>query len=146
MATYDIHYQLLPIEEQKATAGKLFSFGFTAAVAVSGQQKMVNRWLKCFLTPKYSDPVDRLYGTAFSDLLGSNVNDTEFSDTVLLAVEDCNNQMRRMDRSGALTAEERLSNGNLDRIVPLGADGYSVYVTITSEAGVSSRVAVPVTV
>lgn len=141
--TYDLHYALLSEADQRASNGKMFTFGFTSAVAVRGPQKLVNRWLKCFLTPKFSDPIDKTYGTTFADLLGGNPTQEDFVDTTTLAVDDCNTQMFALDRATTLSDDERLGAAHVASISPLGADGYTVYISITSVAGLSALISVP---
>lgn len=144
MARYDIHFQLVPEAEQPYSAGKVFTFGFTSAVGVRGPQKLVNRWLKCLLTAKGSDPLRPNYGTGYSDLFGSNVSRyQDFLDAVALAVNDCNGQLQAIDRAQFPPDDERLASATIASIVPRGSDGYDVYVYIRNVAGAVLTAQVP---
>jgi hypothetical protein len=86
------------------------SFGYNPPVGVRGLQMLVNIWLKCFLTPKGSDPVNLSYGTDFTRLIGSNVTPEDARDVVLLAIQDCNAQIKAFQaKDTSLTATERLA-------------------------------------
>lgn len=136
MAKYDIHFQLLPEEEQLYGNGKIFSFGYTSAIGVKGPQKLVNRWIKCLLTLKGSDLLRPAYGTGFSNLWGSNIsNQRDFSDAIILFVEDCNAQMRALDNRQGPPANERLASAVVTAIIPRNGDGFDVYVTLKNTAG-----------
>lgn len=142
MATYDIHFQLVPAEEQ--TGGRYFTFGFESAVGVRGPQKLINRWLKCLLTPKGSDPSDKAYGTGFYGLLGSNITtQQDVVDALTLFIEDCNTQMRAMDRQRLAADDERLQSATLTRVVQIDESGYEAYVLIRNTANQSLTVQLP---
>jgi hypothetical protein len=136
MATYDIYFSILPEAEQIAAAGRVFSFGYTSAVGVRGPQKLVNRWLKCLFTRRGTDPLDTAYGTGFTDLIGSNLSRRkDFTDAAAMAVSDCNSQITAMDQALFPPDNERLQSASITSLVPRGADGYDVYVTIKNVAG-----------
>lgn len=141
--TFDIHYQILSPAEQAESYGHVFTFGFTTAVAVRGPQKLINRWLKCFLTPKGSDPIDLTYGTEFAHLFGGNVNQQTFSDVVTLSVEDATEQLRGMDRRAALDDDERVSGASVTGITVRNDNSYDVYISLVSVAGDVARFAIP---
>jgi len=144
MPTYDIHYQLAPENEQLDAGGKVFTFGFTSAVGVKGPQKLVNRWLKCLMTPKGTDPLSRGYGTGFADLIGSNLSRyQDFVDAVTLYVTDCNDQIRAFDQAQFPPDDERLESASVASVVPRGADGFDVYVHIKNVAGTVLTAQVP---
>jgi hypothetical protein len=112
MANYDIHFQL--VAKEKQIGGKFFSFGFKSAIGVAGPQKLINRWLKTFLTPKGSDPYDLSIGTNFYNLIGSNISTfQDIKDALALAVEDCNDQIRKSDRRRLAVDNERLQTATL---------------------------------
>jgi hypothetical protein len=144
MAKYDIHFQIVPEGEQAVSAGRVFSFGYVSALGVRGPQKLVNRWLKCFFTPRGSDPILTQYGTGFADLIGSNVSRyQDFVDAVTLFVKDCNTQLTAIDRVSTIPDDERLESAVITSVVPRGADGYDVYITIKNIAGGTITVQVP---
>lgn len=144
MATFDIHFQIVPEAEQEATPGKLFTFGFTSAIGVKGPQKLINRWLKCLFTLKGTDLRDAAYGTGYPELIGSNINSLrDFTDAVSLFVSDCNNQITAFDQAQFPPDDERLDSANLTSIVPRGGDGYDVFVTIKNTAGTPVTIEIP---
>lgn len=141
---YDVHFQILPKEEQ--TSERVFGFGFVSAVGVRGPQKLINRWLKCLMTPQGSDPFDRAYGTRFPNLIGSNIQDVaDALDATALAIAECNEQIRAFDKANFTHADERLQTATILRIVELGDDGFEIWVGITNAAGQQITVVLPST-
>lgn len=140
--TYDIHFQLIPPDEQGG--GKLFTFGFVSAVGVRGPQKLINRWLKCLMTPKGTDPYDLNYGTGFPNLIGSNISAIQDAiDALALFVEDCNSQVFAMDRRAFPPDNERLLSATLAKTIALGEDGFAAYVNLRNVAGETLPVMLP---
>ena len=136
MATYDIHFQIVPEAEQVASNGRLFTFGFTSAVGVKGPQKLINRWMKCLFTLKGTDLLDKAYGTGFHEIIGSNISrQQDFIDAMTLFIDDCNSQIIAFDLAQFPPDNERLGSAILTSVVPRGADGYDVYVAIKNVAG-----------
>lgn len=134
--TFDIHFQLINTAAEQQSSGKLFTFGFLTAVGVRGPQKLVNRWIKCLLTPLGSDPFNKFYGTNFSSLFGSNITgEQDIQDAVALFIDECNDQIRAMDRLNFPTDDERLQSASLTQIIELGDDGFDIYVNIRNVAG-----------
>ncbi|RKX27321.1 MAG: hypothetical protein DRP83_00280 [Planctomycetota bacterium] len=135
--TYDIHFQPVPRGEVSST--RVFTFGFRAALKVSGPQALVNRWAKTFMTPKGSNPLDKSEGTAFGRLFGSsNINAFArgIEDVVLLSIEDANDQVRKQDLEGLFPEDERLANATLFRLQTVETqDGVEVWVRIVNVAG-----------
>jgi len=134
---HDIHFQpIMPPEDQHGF--KSFTFGFTAALKINGPQALVNRWVKTFMTPKGSDLLHPDYGTDFGNLAGSNiVNDfTTLQDTVIMAIDDANDQVRRQDESAVLDSSEALDSATLGQFIPItGGDGFNLWVVINNKAG-----------
>lgn len=141
---FDIHYQILP-EEQQLSA-RVFGFGFVSAVGVRGPQKLINRWLKCFMTPQGSDPFDRTYGTGFPYLIGSNIQSTaNVIDIVTLAIQDCSTQIRAFETTNLMSADERLGSVSILQILEDGAAGFQIWLGITNAAGLQTPVVLPST-
>jgi hypothetical protein len=136
MARFDIHIQTLPQAEQRSTF-KFMSWGFTGSVAVKGLQMLVNDWLKCFLTPRGSDPIDLEYGTVFTGLIASNVRPQDARDITLLAIEQCNTQMVSFQKGDTtLTSSERLASAALiNFVIDNSAPGFSATVELKNQAG-----------
>lgn len=145
MATpYDVHFQIIPVADQ--TSERVFGFGFVSAVGVRGPQKLVNRWLKCFMTPQGSDPFSPRYGTSFPDLIGSNIQSTsDVIDVVALAIQDCNEQVRAFETTNNTPLDERLGTAAVLRILEDGGDGFQIWVGITNAAGLQTPVLLPST-
>jgi hypothetical protein len=144
MATYDIHFQLVPQAEQVYANGRVYTFGYESAVGVKGPQKLINRWLKCLFTLKGSDLLNRAYGTGFPEIIGSNISRRQdFIDAMSLFIDDCNEQIRAFDLAQFPPDDERLASAVLTSVVPRGADGYDVYVTLKNVAGALLTVQVP---
>lgn len=144
MATYDIHYMLDPAAEQVGSGGRVYTFRYARALAVKGPQKLVNRWIKCFLTEKGSDLLNPLYGTGFPALIGSNVSrQQDFTDAVAVAMADCNTQIAAYDNLNLPPADERLKSAILTSVSPRGDIGYDVYITISNQAGSTTGLIIP---
>ena len=130
---YDIHFQPVPTGEVSGL--KVFTFGFTAALKVSGLQALVNRWTKTFMTPKGSDPYDANAGTDFANLAGSNVNSKSpgLRDVTIISIDDANAQVAEQDLAGVYSSEESLLVATLIgfRETEDGA-GLEVWVKITN--------------
>lgn len=133
--TYDLHFQTLPQAEQRDTF-KFMSFGFEATLGVKGFQMLINIWLKCYLTPRGSDPSNLKYGTDFTKLIGSNVRPLDARDVVVVAIEDCNRQILAIQAiDTTLTATERLANCKLVQfVVDESAPGFTATVEIKNQA------------
>lgn len=141
-ATYDIYYALLTEEQQ--TTGKLFSFVFQSAVGVRGPQKMMNRWLKCFMTTKGTDPTDLDYGTGFNALFFSNVSQIkDIQDMVSVYIDDCTTQIKAFDRKYAIAPDERLQSAVLENILPDGEDGVVIRVVLRNQSGAAFPLELP---
>ncbi len=145
MATrYDVHFQLLPSADQLSE--RVFGFGYVSAVGVRGPQKLINRWVKCLMTPQGSDPFDPKYGTGFSKLIGSNIiNITDVMDAVALFIEECSAQVRAAEKAAFTPVDERLQSAAILRIVETGADGFEIWIGITNAAGQQTPVLLPAT-
>ena len=142
---FDIHIQTLLEADQRQTF-KFMTFGFNPTIGVKGFQMLVNMWLKCFLTPRGSDPTDLNYGTEFSDLIGSNVALEDARDVVLLAVNDCNEQLVSFQSEDlTYTRSELLDSAEIigfqeDASQP----GFSVSIEIKNQAQERLEVNLPI--
>ena len=132
---FDIHIQALPQAEQKSTF-KFMSWGFVGSIGVKGLQMLINDWLKCFLTPRGSDPVDLAYGTVFTNLIASNVPVQDARDVTLLAIEQCNSQIAAFQKGDTtLTSSERLGSATLTGfVIDNSAPGFSATVELRNQA------------
>ena len=132
----DIHYQ--PVEADQVRGTKVFTFAYKSALKVEGLQALVNRWVRVLMTPKGSDPVEPTFGTAFGDLVGSNIPKsarTDVIDIVSMAIDDASEQVQLQDRNGSYPEEESLSSATISRFTSNTAgDGFEVWVTIKNRA------------
>jgi len=141
---YDIHYQILPADQQ--VSARVFGFGFVSAIGVRGPQKLINRWLKCFMTPQGTDPYNPKYGTGFTDLIGSNIQSpTDVVDVISLAIQECNEQVRGFEAVNTTPLDERLASATILQILQDGDDGFQVWIGITNAAGLQTPVLLPST-
>jgi hypothetical protein len=132
----DIHFQPVPASEVRGW--KIFTFGFIAALKVSGIQALVNRWIKTFLTPLGSDLLHPDNGTDFSNLIGGNFGSQSdnLQDLVVIAIDETNEQIKKQDIAGFFSADESLSDAQLKAYVPTSAgDGFEIWVEIHNVAG-----------
>jgi hypothetical protein len=133
---FDMHIQTLPEAEQKATF-KFMSWGFESTLGVKGFQMLINIWLKCFLTPRGSDPISLTYGTDFTKMIGSNLRAQDARDVVILSIESCNTQINTFQKTDtSLTATERLGSAVLTNfVIDNTAPGFTATVEIKNQAG-----------
>lgn len=141
MPAYDIHFQ--PVSSDRVQGFKCFEFGYKSALKVTGFQYLINRWIKVFMTPIGSDPLDREYGTAAAGLIGANVTrlSTEVQDVVALSVVQTNEQIKVQDVEGLFPDNERLQNATIEQYVETES-GFDVWIAIENMAG--QRLSVPV--
>lgn len=140
---YDVYIKPLPENEQ--TYGKAFTFGYKSAVGIQGAHKVAIRFAKCLLTPLGSDILNANYGTAFSDLVNSNVKDLqEAVGFASLAVQEAADQLKALDAAAGLPPEESLESAVISKASALEPDGIEIYVLITNVAGQSVQMPLPV--
>lgn len=131
--SFDIH-----IEAVETPIGlRCLSFGdYTQVVGVAGVQKMVDRFLKCFLTPMGSDLGDKTYGTQFAGMIGSNVTPALVEQYALAAVSDAEAKLREYDIDGSFTPDERLAKAELESIDAANPRlGVSLVIRLYSTSG-----------
>ncbi len=131
---FDIHIQ--PIPENTTHGYRVFTFGFKAALVITGYQFLINRWMKTFFTPKGSELLHPGDGTTLALLIGGNVGSQEDArDLAIRAVEETNEQVKAQDAEGGFSAEESLDSAVITRMEPYSGGGISIWVTITNLAG-----------
>lgn len=136
MPRYDLHLQQIDPTEQ-AARNATFRLDAANPIAVSGPQKLLNRFLKVILSTQGSDPLHRKAGTDFPSLIGGNVLDPEDVEAaILLCVEDAAAQIRAIDqRSPWLAANERLRSADMTAFRQIGPTRYEVTVELTTTSG-----------
>lgn len=131
MAKYDFHFQ--GVSEENLTGFKFFTRGFDRTVAVRGINKLMNLWLKIFLTPKGSDPTNLERGTEVPNLFGSNITSMQdVRDIVLLSIDDCNKQIFDIQRTDVPDVDETLKTAVLTKFQKVTADRIEVYVSLSN--------------
>jgi hypothetical protein len=142
MATYDLYLQ--GKTEAHLDGFASLTFGFSRTLAVRGPYKLAVQWLKRFLTTRGSDPFRPDDGTDFPKLIGSNIaSSTDVRDVVLLAIQDCNQQIFDLQSQNPPDLDEQLLTATLDQFDANGADGYDAWVTISNAAGQAITVRLP---
>lgn len=145
MPTYDTYIELLPPDQQSVQTGT-YTYGYVRHVGIKGFQKLINRWAKCFLTAEGTDLSDRNYGTAFINLVGSNITTrTDLAELVQLAVEKTNATIRRyQSERPSDDPRENLDDADLEALnISLARSEIEVYVRIRNQAGEVLRVQLP---
>lgn len=139
----DIHIQLRDPSQQ--TVRGLFTFGPSGPIAIEGMQKLVNRWLKVFLTPRGSHPWRRSEGTEFYQLIGGNVESLRGSEALVIeAIDDANEQVVSQDRAEPTRpATERLQSAALLRFVEVPPAGIEFWVEFHALSGDVARIVLP---
>jgi hypothetical protein len=129
----DLHIQL--IDPSLQTARALFTLG-PAPIDVDGVQKLANRWLKLFMTPKGSHPYRKEEGTLFPSLVSGNVADlASVEGDVLEAIDDATDQLRASDRRAPTRPpNERILTVTLVQFVELPPAGIEFWVELTNVA------------
>ena len=132
---FDLYFQVLSSVEQQTTM-KFVTFGTNSTIGVKGFQQLINKWLKCFLTPKGSDATALNYGTVFPTLIGSNISLADARDVSDLAVQQCNTLLINMQSSDlSLASSERLNSAKIINFVEKPeVPGFDLYVEIKNQA------------
>lgn len=137
MPTYDTYIELVPAAEQRVSR-KTFRYGFKRHIGVKGFQKLINRWIKCFLTMEGTDPSDPDYGTLIPNLIGSNVTSRkDVVEALQLAVDKTNETILRLQAARPSDDPmEMLADARLEAlaITPAG-DGFEADVRVRNQAG-----------
>jgi len=130
---FDIHIEGVANPQ----GSRAVTFGdYSGAVGVSGVQLMVNRFLKCFLTPKGSDIGDLDYGTSLAAALGGNVDARFAEQLAATAVSEAEDKLREYDISEDFEPDARLAKAQLQSIVlAVGNSQIDIYVRLYSASG-----------
>lgn len=143
MARYNQHFQLIDPSYQ-GLARSNFAFNPYNSIGVKGPQKLINRWLQNFFTPRGSDPLNPTRGTTFSTMIGGNVLVEDLRATVDISVLECNEQLREIDgRSPWLDASEKLSDASISFLNQPREDAIEFWVNIQAMNGVRVESLIP---
>ena len=142
---YDIHFE--SAAEGQNRGFEFLTFGdYTRHEGVQGPQKMLNRYLKCLLTPLGSDYTDTNYGTPLMDGWGGNIDPNDLRELVITSIRDAEDQVRAYDLENFAPTDERLASVTIEEItVDASEDGFRLGFTVTNVAGVGLTVLVPFT-
>lgn len=136
MPRYDLHFDLVNPLDQEAR-GAAFDLNATRPTAIRGPQKLLNRYVKAFLTTQGSNPLHRKDGTDFTSLVQGNVEDPEdVQAALLLMIDDAADQIKAVDqRSPWLDNDERLRAANLTIFRQIGPTRFEVHIELTTTSG-----------
>jgi len=140
---FDIHIEGVPADAVKGT--KAISFGdYGRVYAVQGIQKMVDRYLKCLMTPVGTDISDPNYGTGLPAMFLGNVDDATVRQMSALAVSDAETKIRSYDTQNEAPEDEKLVGATMESFSFDEANrGIEMVVLLKNAAGTTVRVRVP---
>ena len=141
---YDIHIEGVP--EDQVVNEKFLWFGEyeEQILAVQGVQKMVDRFLKCLMTPAGTDISDQEYGTRLAHLFLGNLDAASMRQMVTLSVVQAEEQIRRYDVINGAPEDERLSSAVIETLeIDTASQGFNLTVLLQNVAGTTVRVQLP---
>lgn len=145
MPKYDTYIELVP-EAEQATSRKACRYGFKRHIAVRGFQKLINQWMKCFLTLQGTNLSDRQYGTLFPQLIGANVTSRrDIVEAVQIAVDKANEDMFRLQNARPSDdPTELLQDARLEALeINASATGFAAFVRLRNQAKQSLQFQIP---
>ena len=137
MPTYDTYIELLT-EEQQTTLRKTYHYRFRKHIAVKGFQKLINQWVKCFLTTEGSNLSDSSYGTRVPLLIGSNITSRRnISDVVQAGITATNDTIFLYQSDDPPDDDtEILEDASLQGLLfSSDGTGIEIYVELKNQAG-----------
>ena len=142
---YDIHIEGVPQDQIRNEKFLWFGdFENKRTIAVQGIQKLVDRFLKCILTPAGTDISDPDYGTQLTSLFLGNIDSAGLRQMVTLAVIQAEEQIRKYDVINGAPEDERLSSAVVETFDPnTTGDGFEMTVLLKNVAGTTVRMLVP---
>ncbi len=135
MSGFDIHIESLPLEAIQDC--RFLTFGdYGRVVGVRGIQKMVNRFMKCLMTPIGSDISDLEYGTQLADSFLGNVSPGNLFAIAAQSVAHAEEKIREYDSLQGTPNEERLASAEIKNIyVDESGLGVVLVVLLSNVAG-----------
>jgi len=142
---FDLHTEALPFDQALAHNGKCFSFGdYAKSIAVRGVYKMVDRFIRCMLTPVGTHPSDVDYGTTLAGSFTGNIDSTTLFALTSESVNAVVTKMRAYDSEYGLPDDERLGTVQIDDIVvDSTGPGAIIYLTVINVEGTRVSIALP---
>ena len=110
----------------------------------TGIQKLIQRWLIAFLTPEGSVKFHPEWGTEFLSEASNLRNEVEAATEFYLCNSDACDQLREEDTEDT-PEDEQIDSVQLDHIT-ITDNGFSLKVTLSSIAGASAPLILPITV
>lgn len=144
---FDIHIEGVPVGE--IVNERFLQFGAyedRKVIAVRGIQKMVDRFMKCILTPSGTDISDLEYGTQLANLFLGNLDSAGLRQLVALSVIQAEERIIQYDTVNGAPEEERLSSAVLESLTLQEEDigsGFEMTVLLQNAAGTTVRVLIP---
>ena len=112
----------------------------------TGIQKLIQRWLIAFLTPKGTMKYHPEWGTDFLVNVGSLTNEVDAEIEFYMCNSDACDQLKSEDENdGTVKEDEQLESVKLNGIV-VSSTGFSLNIKLTSLAGESAPLILPITV
>jgi hypothetical protein len=140
---FDINIQIVPAA--KYTGMAFYSFGQTRSLGVRGIQKLVNIFAKFLLTPIGTDPINLLYGTNLTSLIGTNVVLDDAREVLDIAVDAtvAAIQTFQTGQSG-VPDDERLSSASVTNYIAIpSAPGFAAQILIRNVSGQQLQLVLP---
>jgi len=142
---YDIHIEGVPKDQIQNEKFLWFGrFEGKDVLAVKGIQKMIDRFLKCVLTPAGTDISDPEYGTQLAGLFLGNLDSTSLRQMVMLSVTQAEEQIRKYDAINGALEDERLASATVESLeLDAPNNGFDLAVLLQNAAGTTVRVLLP---
>jgi phage baseplate assembly protein W len=132
---FDIHLESVPVDQLQGP--QFLTFGpYERVLGVRGIQKMVDRFMKCMMTPIGSDVSDPEYGTQLAASFLGNVSPGDLFSIAAQAVATAEQKIREYDSDQGTPDEERLAATEIENIyIDEGGLGVVLVVRLRNAAG-----------
>jgi len=143
--SYDIHFESVQQQGGTVTDFHVLTFGdYPQTVRIDGIQKLVNRFLKCLMTPAGTDLSDPRYGTGLMTMFLGNVDQNTIGQVVTLSVNAAVKTIQDYDLANAAPDTERLMTASIERLdFDSTSPGFDLYLRLTNVAGTTVILLVP---
>lgn len=141
--SFDVHIE--GIGKEDVVNSQFVTFGpYEKHVGVRGIQKLIARFLKCFMTPLGSDISDPDYGTSLLTSFLGNVDPASLRSLATQAVTEATGSLQRYDAEVDRDDDERLQDVEVNDIIVLeDGTGVVLYVTLRNVEGTAALMTVP---
>lgn len=143
MPPYDINVQIVPAERYEGFG--FYSFGQKRSLGVRGIQKLINLCAKYLLTPIGSDPLDLVYGTNLTSLIGSNVVLSDAQEILDIAVDKTVSAILGWQAGQAsVPDDERLATMAVTDYIEIAeGPGFAASILVTNAANQQLQLVLP---